>query len=47
MYFKIDALIEYITQYMSLKEGDLILTGTPIGVGPLKLGDRVESYARV
>jgi acylpyruvate hydrolase len=41
MYFKIDRIIEYITQYISLNEGDLILTGTPLGAGPIKLGDEV------
>jgi 2-keto-4-pentenoate hydratase/2-oxohepta-3-ene-1,7-dioic acid hydratase in catechol pathway len=35
-------LIEFITQVMTLLPGDVILTGTPAGVGPLKPGDRVE-----
>jgi acylpyruvate hydrolase len=47
MYFKIDVVIEYVSQYMGLNEGDLILTGTPLGAGPLKLHDRVEGVARV
>lgn len=41
MYFKIDEIIEFTTQYISLNEGDLILSGTPIGSGPLKLSDKV------
>lgn len=39
MHFKIDDLISYCSQYVSLTEGDLILTGTPDGVGPIKIGD--------
>ena len=34
-------MIEYITKYMTLREGDMILTGTPAGVGPVKPGDYV------
>ena len=41
MIFKIPTLIEYITKYMTLREGDMILTGTPSGVGPVKAGDYV------
>jgi 2-keto-4-pentenoate hydratase/2-oxohepta-3-ene-1,7-dioic acid hydratase in catechol pathway len=40
--FPIPALLAYITAAMTLEPGDLILTGTPAGVGPLKAGDRVE-----
>ena len=32
---------------MTLNDGDLILTGTPNGVGPLQVGDKVEAYARI
>ena len=35
-------LISYISQYFTLEEGDLILTGTPAGVGPVKHGDVLE-----
>jgi len=35
-------LIEYVTRVMTLLPGDVILTGTPAGVGPLEAGDRVE-----
>lgn len=31
---------------MTINEGDLILTGTPMGVGPVGQGDRVEAFAR-
>lgn len=39
MIFKIPQLIEYVSAVMRLEEGDLILTGTPKGVGPIKPGD--------
>ena len=42
MVFKCDFLIEFITQVMTLFPGDVILTGTPAGVGPLNAGDVVE-----
>ena len=41
MIFQIPNLIEYITKYMTLREGDMILTGTPAGVGPVQPGDYV------
>ena len=34
--FKIPTLLEYITTYMTLNEGDMLITGTPAGVGPIK-----------
>jgi 2-keto-4-pentenoate hydratase/2-oxohepta-3-ene-1,7-dioic acid hydratase in catechol pathway len=40
--FPIPALLSYITAAISLEPGDLLLTGTPSGVGPVKAGDRVE-----
>lgn len=45
MHFKIDELISYCSQYISLTEGDLILTGTPEGVGPIKIGDSIYGTA--
>lgn len=39
MIFKIDELISYISGIFSLESGDIILTGTPAGVGPLNRGD--------
>ncbi len=42
MVFGIATLIEYITAFMTLLPGDVILTGTPEGVGPLSPGDTVE-----
>jgi 2-keto-4-pentenoate hydratase/2-oxohepta-3-ene-1,7-dioic acid hydratase in catechol pathway len=42
MIFSCGELFEFITSIMTLVPGDLILTGTPAGVGPLQGGDRVE-----
>ncbi len=42
MIFKCDFLIEFITQVMTLLPGDVIITGTPAGIGPLASGDVVE-----
>lgn len=39
--FGIDQLIAFITNVMTLLPGDIIATGTPSGIGPLKAGDRV------
>ncbi|MFQ5639878.1 MAG: fumarylacetoacetate hydrolase family protein [bacterium] len=42
MVFDIEEVVAYISQYCTLKPGDIIATGTPAGVGPLKSGDVVE-----
>ncbi|MDA0266699.1 MAG: fumarylacetoacetate hydrolase family protein [Cyanobacteria bacterium] len=42
MIFKPAVLVAYISQIMTLLPGDVILTGTPEGVGPLQIGDRVR-----
>ncbi len=44
MLFDFDHLICYLSQFMTLKIGDLIFTGTPAGVGPVKIGDRLIGY---
>jgi 2-keto-4-pentenoate hydratase/2-oxohepta-3-ene-1,7-dioic acid hydratase in catechol pathway len=44
MIFSIDDIIVHISKYFTLKIGDLIYTGTPAGVGPVKIGDRLEGY---
>jgi 2-keto-4-pentenoate hydratase/2-oxohepta-3-ene-1,7-dioic acid hydratase in catechol pathway len=40
--FSVEQLISYISRVMTLEAGDVILTGTPAGVGELKPGNRVE-----
>jgi 2-keto-4-pentenoate hydratase/2-oxohepta-3-ene-1,7-dioic acid hydratase in catechol pathway len=42
MIHSIPTLIEYISQVMTLLPGDVILTGTPEGVGPMEIGDEVS-----
>ncbi|MEX0883151.1 MAG: fumarylacetoacetate hydrolase family protein [Cyclobacteriaceae bacterium] len=44
MLFDFDVIIEYVSQFFTLKTGDLIFTGTPEGVGPVKIGDRLEAF---
>lgn len=44
MLFKIDELIEYISQYFTLKIGDIIFTGTPAGVGPVAINDELKGF---
>ena len=40
--FGVATLIEYVTTFMTLLPGDVLLTGTPEGVGPVAAGDVVE-----
>ncbi len=44
MLFDFDYIVSYISRYIMLKEGDIIFTGTPKGVGPVKIGDRLDAY---
>lgn len=44
MIFSIDKIIEYVSNFMTLKIGDLIYTGTPEGVGPVKIGDNLQAF---
>lgn len=44
MIFTIDRLIAYVSQFMTLKKGDLIYTGTPAGVGPIAIGDVLKGF---
>lgn len=44
MLFTVDRIISYISQFMTLKIGDLIFTGTPKGVGPVQIGDHLIGY---
>lgn len=44
MLYRVDELIAYISQYFTLKTGDLLYTGTPAGVGPVKINDHIEGW---
>ena len=39
-----EKIISYASQFFTLQTGDLIFTGTPAGVGPVKIGDRLEGF---
>jgi 2-keto-4-pentenoate hydratase/2-oxohepta-3-ene-1,7-dioic acid hydratase in catechol pathway len=43
MILSVPRILEYVSRYMSLEPGDIIATGTPAGVGPLRPGDVVEA----
>lgn len=44
MLYKIDEIIAYISQYFTLKTGDILFMGTPAGVGPVHIDDHLEGY---
>ena len=44
MIFSFDKIIAYVSRFITLKTGDLIFTGTPAGVGPVAINDRLEAY---
>ena len=44
MIFSFEKVISYVSQFMTLRTGDLIFTGTPAGVGPVKIGDKLEAF---
>lgn len=44
MLFKIDQIIAYVSQFCTLKIGDLLFTGTPVGVGPVQVNNHLEGY---
>jgi 2-keto-4-pentenoate hydratase/2-oxohepta-3-ene-1,7-dioic acid hydratase in catechol pathway len=43
MVYQIPELIAYISRFMTLEPGDLLLTGTPDGIGPIQPGNRIEA----
>lgn len=43
MIFSFDQIIAYVSQFVTLKTGDLIYTGTPAGVGPVQINDHLEA----
>jgi 2-keto-4-pentenoate hydratase/2-oxohepta-3-ene-1,7-dioic acid hydratase in catechol pathway len=44
MMFTVDYIISFVSEYFTLKTGDIIFTGTPGGVGPVEIGDRIEGF---
>lgn len=44
MIFSFDAIIAYVSRFVTLKQGDYIFTGTPAGVGPVVIGDTLEGF---
>jgi acylpyruvate hydrolase len=44
MIHQIDSIIAHVSQFMTLKIGDFIFTGTPSGVGPVAAGDQLEGF---
>jgi 2-keto-4-pentenoate hydratase/2-oxohepta-3-ene-1,7-dioic acid hydratase in catechol pathway len=42
--FSFERVISHISKYITVKMGDLIFTGTPAGVGPVKIGDHLQAY---
>ena len=44
MLYKVDELIAYISRFFTLKTGDLLYTGTPVGVGPVHIDDHIGGY---
>jgi 2-keto-4-pentenoate hydratase/2-oxohepta-3-ene-1,7-dioic acid hydratase in catechol pathway len=44
MIYSFDYLISYISKFITLKKGDLIFTGTPKGVGPVQIGNKLEAF---
>lgn len=44
MLFRVDDIIAYVSRFMTLKIGDLLFTGTPVGVGPVSIGQHLEGY---
>ncbi len=44
MIFSINELISYVSRFFTLKIGDILFTGTPAGVGPVRINDHLEGY---
>jgi len=44
MIFPINELVAYVSRFFTIKIGDILFTGTPVGVGKVAIGDRLEGY---
>ena len=44
MLFTIDQIISYVSRFMTLRTGDIIFTGTPVGVGPVHINDHLQGF---
>lgn len=44
MLYKVDEIVAYMSQFFTLKTGDILFTGTPRGVGPVHIDDHLEGY---
>lgn len=44
MLFKVDEILSYVSRFMTLKIGDLLFTGTPVGVGPVSVDQHLQGY---
>jgi len=44
MIFNFNTIIAYVSRFVTLKMGDMIFTGTPSGVGPVIIGDKLEAF---
>lgn len=44
MLFRVDEIIAYISRFFTLKTGDILYTGTPAGIGPVHIDDRLTGY---
>lgn len=42
--FSFDRLVSHVSRFVTLEAGDLVFTGTPRGVGPVRVGDRLELF---
>ena len=44
MLFSFDYIVSYLSRFITLKKGDLIFTGTPAGVGPISIGQKLTAF---
>jgi len=44
MIYSVEEIISYVSGFMTLRIGDLLFTGTPSGVGPVQVGDKLQGY---